>query len=122
MAKEYPGPSIVFGDLNDVAWSYTTKLFLKSSELLDPRVGRGTYSTFNAHYPLLRWPLDHFFVSSHFHLVDMKVEKQIGSDHFPISICLTLTQQQDSEKLKADADDEELITEKIEAGIANDPR
>lgn len=121
-AKQYNGPCMVIGDLNDVAWSYTTKLFLKSSGLLDPRRGRGMYSTFHAKYFLLRWPLDHFFVSSHFHLVAMKVERRIGSDHFPISISLVLSDDFDDNKFTPDRDDEELIEEKIDAGINDDPR
>jgi len=121
MAKEHEGPCLVIGDLNDVAWSYTTKLFLKSSELLDPRRGRGMYSTFHAKYPLLRWPLDHYFVSSHFRLVEMKVEKHIDSDHFPISICLVLSQKDDEDKMVADAEDKELVEEKIEAGLTDNP-
>ncbi len=121
-AKKHKGPCMVIGDLNDVAWSYTTKLFLKSSGLLDPRRGRGMYSTFHAKYLLLRWPLDHFFVSSHFHLVDMKVERNIGSDHFPISINLVLSDDFDATKFRPDAEDKELIEEKIQAGKNDEPR
>lgn len=121
MAKEHEGPCLVVGDLNDVAWSYTTKLFLKTSELLDPRRGRGMFSTFHAKYPLLRWPLDHYFVSSHFRLVDMKVEKHIDSDHFPISICLVLSHKDDEDKMKGDQEDKELVEEKIKAGLEGNP-
>jgi endonuclease/exonuclease/phosphatase (EEP) superfamily protein YafD len=83
-------PVIVVGDLNDVAWSSTTELFQEMSRLLDPRVGRGMYNTFHADIPLLRFPLDHLFHSSHFRLAEMRVLSSIGSDHFPILVNLSL--------------------------------
>jgi endonuclease/exonuclease/phosphatase (EEP) superfamily protein YafD len=80
---------VVFGDLNDVAWSHTTRLFLRVSGLLDPRIGRGFFSTFHAKYPILRFPLDHIFVSPSFKLVELERMHKIGSDHFPIMASFT---------------------------------
>lgn len=100
-------PVIVTGDLNDVAWSQTTRLFRKISGLLDPRVGRGMFNTFHAQWPLLRWPLDHVFHSKHFTLTDIECLPDIGSDHFALYSELEFHRQPDLEQEGIELEDEE---------------
>jgi endonuclease/exonuclease/phosphatase (EEP) superfamily protein YafD len=110
-------PTIVAGDLNDVAWSYTSDLFLKVSGLLDPRRGRGLFSSFHAKHSLARWPLDHVFCSGHFRLQKMKRMGNIGSDHFPILLQLHLAKtDDDSKELEVSKEEKSLASEKIENG------
>lgn len=116
-SKENNKPSLVIGDLNDVAWSYTTELFLKNSEMADPRRGRGLFNTFHAKIPLLRWPLDHIFLSRHFGLASLQVQDEIGSDHFPISLKAVLTPTDDTETIEANGDEKEEAREKISRGL-----
>ncbi|SFD93101.1 endonuclease/exonuclease/phosphatase family protein [Massilia yuzhufengensis] len=110
-------PVIVAGDLNDVAWSTTTRLFRKISGLLDPRIGRGMFNTFHAHYWFARWPLDHLFHSDHFTLSHIERLPSFGSDHFPMLVELTYDSARgaDQEGLEADEEDHALAEEKIAA-------
>lgn len=107
---------VVAGDLNDVAWSATTRLFRKISGLLDPRIGRGIYSTFHAKYPFFRWPLDHLFHSKHFTLDKLERLPPIGSDHFAMLTVLTFNRSavEDQEGIEADNTDKEMADEIID--------
>jgi hypothetical protein len=100
--------------LNDVAWSRTTKLFQKMSGLLDPRVGRGFFNTFHAHIPLLRFSLDHIFHSSEFRVRKLKVLADVGSDHFPVFVELSLEPEAVLQQ-PAPAPDAEAFREKEES-------
>ncbi len=75
-------PTIVCGDLNDVSWSRTTRLFKKMSRLIDARVGHGFYCTFHADYLVFRAPIDHLFHSKELIVPVMKKLPKYGSDHF----------------------------------------
>lgn len=82
-------PAIVAGDMNDVTWSNVTWLFQRLGGLLDPRVGRGLFTTFNAELPgFLQWPLDHIFFTSEFALIQVERLEDVGSDHFPMFVAL----------------------------------
>lgn len=121
--EHHVGPTVVAGDLNDVAWSHTSELFRRLSRLLDPRIGRGLLPTFHADYKLLRWPLDHVFHSAHFRLQHLERLTHMGSDHFPIYIRLSYEptgwrEQTEASEL-ADAEDREEAAEKIADGMAD---
>ncbi|WP_256013783.1 endonuclease/exonuclease/phosphatase family protein [Desertivirga xinjiangensis] len=115
-AKNNRLPVIVMGDLNDVAWSYTTKLFSKISGLLDPRKGRGFFNTFHARYPILRFPLDHIFCSNEFKLMHISKLPAAGSDHFPMYVKLQYEKSAPSEQEEPQADEkeEQIAEEKLE--------
>lgn len=117
LAKECKLPVIVMGDLNDVAWSYTTELFGKVSGLLDPRRGRGFFNSFNAKYFFLRFPLDHIFCTADFTLSGIRRMDSCGSDHFPM--CVSLQYDPPAAQLNdapvADRSDLELAEEMVNA-------
>lgn len=98
--KENELTAILAGDLNDVAWSKTTRRFQRISGLLDPRIGRHFINTFHVDYPFLRWALDHIFHSTCFTVVDIRRLPSIGSDHFPVLTTLQYEPEQMREQEK----------------------
>lgn len=77
-------PTVVCGDMNDVVWSRTTRLFKKMTAMIDPRIGRGFFSTYHAKYFFMRFPLDHLFHTKDLFVKVMERSENFGSDHFAI--------------------------------------
>lgn len=98
MAMERKLPTIVAGDFNDVAWSASSMLFKDVSTLLDIRIGRGFFNSFNTGSFIMKWPLDHFFVSEEFRLVSVETGEEIDSDHYPFYISISLEPEKAAEQ------------------------
>ena len=111
--------AIVAGDFNDVAWSHTSRLFRRLGGILDPRVGRGLFSTFHARWWPCRWPLDHVFASDDFVLQKIERLGAFGSDHFPIVVTLSLAPKEALQQAAPAADDQDIAEadDKIERGV-----
>lgn len=106
---------IVFGDLNDVAWSHTTRLFGRLSGLNDPRVGRKLLNTFHAQVRWMRYPLDHVFVSPKITLGRLERVRLPGSDHFGVLIEIGLPKADEPGQAGANGGDASDAQDRAEA-------
>ena len=108
---------IVCGDLNDVVWSNISRLFKKMTGLLDPRIGRGLYPSYNANYWFMRFPIDQLFYSTDMFMEEMCRLPYYGSDHFAMYYEVWIDNKaQDQTHPYLDEDTEEEIEERIQEG------
>ena len=121
--KEDNKPAVVIGDFNNVAWAKSSVLFRKTSETIDPRIGRGLISTFHAKYRLLRFPIDQMFHTTDIFVEELKAMPTVGSDHLPLYCKFFIDKiNDDQEDLVEDLekDDREEVSEMIEEGKAEE--
>lgn len=121
--KNINTPCIVVGDFNNVAWSKSSKLFKKTTQLLDPRIGRGFISTFHAKFLFFRFPIDLIFHSTSIYIQKLKTEKHINSDHFPLYGEFVIQHQdkkQQTDTEKPSDEEKENISAMIKEGKAVD--
>ena len=119
LVREIEHPVVVVGDFNNVAWAKSSVLFRKTSELIDPRIGRGFVSTFHAKYKLLRFPIDLFFHSTDVFIEKFRTLSPIGSDHLPLycRFYINYTSAEQEERVdELEQGEKEEVDEMIEEG------
>lgn len=90
LAKEIETPLILVGDLNITPWSADYQPLIENTDLSNTRDGFGVLPTWPSHFFPAMIPIDHCLVSSEFITLDMRVARDIGSDHLPLVVTLHL--------------------------------
>jgi len=84
------GAKILVGDLNVSMWSSDYRTFEDISGLSNARQGFGILPTWPSNFPFLMIPIDHVLASEHFVINNFTLGDDIGSDHLPIIVELSL--------------------------------
>jgi endonuclease/exonuclease/phosphatase (EEP) superfamily protein YafD len=92
LSKNIQGPLILVGDLNVSMWSHHYWPLEAETGLRNARKGFGILPTWPTQFllPMLMIPIDHVLISSHFEVHDIKAGKDIGSDHLPLIVKLSI--------------------------------
>lgn len=85
--------TIVLGDLNVTPWSPYFQDVLEQTGCRDSRRGFGIQATWPAGFPLLWIPIDHCLVSAEVGVRNRTVEGDVGSDHYPLLLDLSVSKQ-----------------------------
>lgn len=115
--------TVMIGDFNNVAWSRSSVLFRKTSETIDPRIGRGLAATFHAKYWFLRFPIDQIFHTPDVFIQELKTLPYFGSDHLALYSEFYINRGDDSqEDLVEELEEGEMseVNELIIEGIAEE--
>jgi endonuclease/exonuclease/phosphatase (EEP) superfamily protein YafD len=85
-----PRPRVLIGDFNTSSWHPAFKRLLMETAMRDSRRGFGIQPSWPVDFPLFRTPIDHCLVSKGVGVVDRRLPRSIGSDHFPVLVDLVL--------------------------------
>ncbi|MEE2859659.1 MAG: endonuclease/exonuclease/phosphatase family protein [Paracoccus sp. (in: a-proteobacteria)] len=73
--------TILAGDFNAVPWERVTRRAIRIGGLVDPRIGRGLFPTYDTKSVVMSWPLDHILFQPQFSLQSFETLPEFGSDH-----------------------------------------
>jgi endonuclease/exonuclease/phosphatase (EEP) superfamily protein YafD len=104
MARDADSPTILAGDFNAAPWERVTRRAMRIGGLLDPRVGRGLFPTYDADSYLISWPLDQILFQPQLTLQSFDTLPDFGSDHRAVvaTLCHEAATAQDAPELLAD--------------------
>jgi endonuclease/exonuclease/phosphatase (EEP) superfamily protein YafD len=83
-------PHILLGDFNASPWSTPMVQLFARTKLRHAALGFGIYPTWRYKTMILGAPIDHILVSQEWQVSSYKVERDVGSDHFPVVAVLHL--------------------------------
>ncbi len=85
------GPSVmILGDFNSTPWSRPFRRLVELTRFCDTRAGFGLQASFPTAFAPMRIPIDHALVTCNIGVRDRRIERDVGSDHFPVVLDLVL--------------------------------
>jgi endonuclease/exonuclease/phosphatase (EEP) superfamily protein YafD len=90
LVQNTPGEVMLIGDLNSTSWSPDFAELVSAGRLIDSRHGWGVQATWPVQVPSLQIPIDHCLVSPGIKIRERRVERAVGSDHYPILVDFSL--------------------------------
>jgi len=85
-----PRPVVLIGDLNISMWAHHYGKLVEQTGLRNARAGFGILPSWPVHLPFAMIPIDQCLVSNNIGVVDIRTGPDIGSDHLPLIVTLTM--------------------------------
>jgi len=92
ISKDPSKLKIAIGDLNITPYSYYFTQFERTVGLKNTMIGFGPQNSWPSIFTLsiFRIPIDHIFISNNIHVLERKIGPNLGSDHFPVILKISL--------------------------------
>ena len=90
LVNAIPEPKLLIGDLNASLWDPALTDLETTTGLHNVRRGSGILPTWPTFFPIAMIPIDHAFVSADVSIKSAGVAADIGSDHLPLVLSLSL--------------------------------
>jgi endonuclease/exonuclease/phosphatase (EEP) superfamily protein YafD len=90
LVEQLAGEVILLGDLNSSVWDIHLRRLEDSTGLRNVREGFGVLPSWPTFLPFAMIPIDHALVSNGIAITDVRTGQNIGSDHLPLIVTLSL--------------------------------